>query len=754
MTSVRVFWRVSVLTILTVGLNVFQFGLVPDWHVEERELNYYDVASSSHKLADPIGSISGEGGVTSLLGVPVYDLSGGLGQRMPNAQGVNFSGWILWRAFFNAELLHLVAISVSGLLVALAMFQQFRNGMRSHPLLLLFGFLCLHWNSLFALRETDYATVVSSFHASACLILFVIRCEISSPSQSDSTLEPRQNLDILPIAFSISISSAHYGFVIPAALFILAYAVFRPRRFMAGLTSLGGLGWLALVPAVVSLGIFLLEWPTFSRYAGVSRVVSSLPPISISNLKHIVKQLISDDFLILRSVGGSLVQLDDIVTTGSAAIGSGFIMQIAFVGLCLIKGLDFGKETLQLVAKLLTLWVASLLFSIAVWLLSLREPLESLISTYESILHVPALLAAIGGILLLDRFMSTSKAKEVSHTSMRARAHVTVQLAMLSLVVVPAFFTVSRDGGHTLYRDHYQLVDLIARVGEDPRFLKHQKRLLLLDEDLYFQWRGVPATSAVFRDHGLFPVSLSSKLRQSVSGTRSTIVVGPNRRPGDCLESGLQFLQVEIAVSSSRRAESCLRYWRIAGLRPEVFGDPILSDSGKQFITIVGFNGVSEFWSAKTEDSNKPMCDLLDACIESLGAYPEESELGSRLRVRSEKDGMRYRMPLSTKGELLILPLRWDSAVSLISSDDGSELVSVEKDGLLAVPASEAEFRRGQEIQTLIHPDLNMWLTAVAPWAWWFGLFLWLIAQWRDGLRRSEQRDMSSLSQTTDDQVS
>lgn len=70
-------------------------------HVEEREINYYDVASHSSQSLSPIQS-----GITSLLGVPVFDLSNGLGQRMPNVQGVGFSGWVLWRALFNVEMIH------------------------------------------------------------------------------------------------------------------------------------------------------------------------------------------------------------------------------------------------------------------------------------------------------------------------------------------------------------------------------------------------------------------------------------------------------------------------------------------------------------------------------------------------------------------------------------------------------------------------------------------------------------------------
>jgi len=717
----RVMSRLGLVSVLQVGFVVLLFASLGR-HVEEREINYYDVASHSSQSFSPIQS-----GITSLLGVPVFDLSSGLGQRVPNVQGVGFSGWVLWRALFNAEMIHMVSVVISGLLQTVAAFQLLRKGLQSNPLQLLLVFACLHWNSLFSLRETDYATVMSSFHASTCLVLFLFRCEIASSSQ-----EHHGRIDLLPIAFAISISTAHYGFVIPTILFTLVYAACRPRQLLRGLRDLGCLGWLALAPALLSIGTFLLELATFSRYTNSSPTVTSFPPLKPSNFKHILKQMLSDDFLILRSVGDSFVNLDDIVTTGSAAIGTGFVIAVVVVRLILSRSLQLSEELRTMFVATMGLWCLATLFSGTVWLLADREPIESLISTYESLWHVPALIAVIGGIAVLDRFTSVRSTMKLRGQRRRVNAVLVFLVIVFSVVVFPAYFTGSRDGGPLLpAEDSFDLDDLLARINHNGQQSMSPHRLLTLEEELYIFKDEEPATTEILRDYGLFSVSRSSKLRPTGHASTTVVALSPYRPNGECYEIGLKLLQVEIVMSSRERNRACWEIWEAGGLNPEVLGSPMLSSTGKRAVIVTRFRNVQEVWSNESGNPNSPVCDLLGDCLKSLGVVSRDGSRDFGLRLSLNKPGLSFTMPQTSNGSNLLLPLRWDPALSLRDQSTGTELAISEKHGLIAIPTSVVERTRGSEIEVSISPDHYMRWIGLMPWAWWLAVFMWFALQWR-----------------------
>jgi hypothetical protein len=653
-------------------------------------------------------------GVVTLLGVPVFSSEFDLGKGVPQSQSWGFSGFVLLRHIMPQSMIVVTCVGVLMWIFSITLMNLFRNfeiGRRYAV-----ASLTLHNASLlWTITRYDWYIHLVSILAISLLVLMIVRAELwlSFVGQHSRLVKPIDYRGL--IGFSLAASISHYATLCVIMPIISLAAVMRTRQYFPLISQNRGKLAACLLPCMVSLASFLLQYRELSDYVSARRQApTSFPPFAVRNLKHLAGQFLQGELPIVGSFVPGLsderfvvqisayVGLLPIVVTASALLLG---VKTAFVNHCKSRLNLLGHYVVALVASVVLLfgWPIKLLF------------IQRLPGYAEFWLLMPAVFGSTLAPLVLGLVHRDTEKRTIGLKLLLGSATgVLITLGLLhSWSAVKPDLRTRPVSLVSIQQQSSDVVHSTSNFGQVSGY-----RLLNL--------AGFPFDIGHFRDAGLVTLALPTKLRRGnslISGSSVLVDQDEQAKLSECPNDVVDFLGAKVVIANSQVAERCSSTSKFH--LPSSFGQ----------MTVLSFDRFHSWWADGTNSKN---CQLLDSgCLafRSLRRGSESEDTPLLSFAVDKADGLlaSVKVPNEKSGGYLVVPLSAGQDWDVFDRDTNSRIQSIDVAGLLGIPTEQLELLQSTEIGIRYQRDLMDWVVALTPWIWILSVVFasWIVYQGR-----------------------
>lgn len=685
-------------------------------HLEERLIAENDLFASGMRWVSAPSR-----GVVTLLGVPVFSSEFDLGTRVPQSQSWGFSGLVLLRHFVPQSM---IVVTCVGALIwifsrtMLALFQSFGVLRRYAVASLMLYNAALLW----PITRYDWSSVLVSVLAVSLLVLMIIRAELwlNHGGRQSQLVGPIDYCGL--IGFSIAASISHYGMLSVAIPVVILAATVRTRRYYPVVSKHKGKLIVCLLPCIISFSSFLIQYRELSDYVSNRRsVFSSFPPLTVSNAKHLVGQILQGEL----SFVGSLVPGLSFARFGVQYSAYSGLFPIAVTAVATFVAVKIAPvDNCKSRFNLLSFYVVALLVSLFLlfgWPIKLSI-VQQLPSSVDFWLLIPATIGSVISPLVVGLVHRDSQKRPTSIKLLLGCATCSL-LAVGLLHSWNAVMPWSRTPPTSLVAMVRQSRDVVLEASSFNQATGY--RLLNLS--------GSGFAIGPFRDAGVVVVGLPTKLRAEnllLSSSKALSDMNELTNLRECPLDVVDFLGAKVVIAGSQLADQCRGNSHIQLSRS--VGQPIVLS-------------VDRFHSWWTDDSDSTSCQLLDSgCLvaRSLRRGAEAQEVPF-LSFSDENAGRflaSVKVPSERAGDYLVLPLSASHDWDVIDQRTGSRVQSIDVAGLLGVPAGQLGEVQSSELGIRYRPSFMDWVISLTAWVWILAVVfaLWFLRRGvsvRDGIR-------------------
>jgi len=267
---------------------------------------------------------------------------------------------------------------------------------------------------------------------------------------------------------------------------------------------------------------------------------------------------------------------------------------------------------------------------------------------------------------------------------------------------------------HYLHLWSYQGGDGNSLVGYEWSELYELRTLVdaqsLAGERVLNLSNGVVPTEQL-RDVGLAPIAQPTKLQSGqaiVAGSQLLTDGDSHQLRAKCPNKEIDFLAAKVTLLSTLLYDLCSTTNQT---------NPILLDGESQTLVLPEFH----FWWAESKPHQS--CQLLDdGCMHKLGLVPSknkyENPIFKMLTGNTQGEIAQIRFPDDIESSYLVIPLAFDSAISL-TGRNSHEVVAIENfGGLVAVNRRALNSLDEESLVVSVKTDTDHAAAAILPWLW------------------------------------
>jgi len=677
-------------------------------HFEERLIQQSDLTASWRGWFSAPSS-----GIVSIFGVPVYDVGVDLGARLPDTQGFNFSGFVLLRSVMPQFWIVLLGLGLSVLLVAWAILRlfgdlklKFRYG--------LLAILLLQSSILWTISKFDWITSAISIVAGSSLLCVLLRLEVSRLGSKQTS--SMSSIDIVAIiSFSVSASMSHFGLLVLFFPTGVLYVVFRFKICRRAFLDHSVAILMALLPFMFAFVTFLLQREHYEAYLSSRRsTITSFPALSLSGARQIFGQILVGELPVLDAVRHFgmhrrfRVQYYALQQIGPMVIAT-------FAAVALRAGRS--RQTHRILVVLFLFYGCLLVQSMS-FLFAFQEPFR-LLGIFPSSQDLWPTLAAAGGSLIAPLCVGIT---ENGMLTRQKRAHLWLAIAVLVLG--------SLGLAHHLHLWSYQRAEELSLVRYEWSEL-FELRTLVGAEGLagerVLDLSNTAVPSEQLRAAGLVPVAQPSKLQsgQSLIMKSQLLTDGDSHQlRAKCPNKEVDFLAAKVTLLSASLYDLCSTTSQ---------ANLTLLDGESRTMVTHEFH----FWWAESKPYQS--CQLLDdGCMQRLGLVPSKNKYENPIFKLTTGDAQgeiaQIRFPDDIESSYLVIPLAFDSAIS-ITGRNSNNVVAIENfGGLVAVDRRTLSSLNEGSLVVSVKTDIDQAAAAILPWLWTLAFLVTMLL-----LRRSDK---------------
>lgn len=675
-----------------------------------------------------------EFGTASKLGVPIFDLSSGVGHRLPANNGLPMTGVLLLRHLLPAELIVLLALTVAlALALTTVNLLLVLKGTTDRLSMYLANTLLLAPFSFYLVSRDYFFNAIGYCSLIAATTILFAPLDVAPRASSPYLTRALLKTGMLSIAIGATVGSQWILLAVMPFILIRARAVIRAIVFIRlnrqlWTTLLGVVGCL-----VVSYGLLALRLSDLREYStrpGYESFLVSLDG-TLGATKHTIGMLVvrdvpglayfSDRVLGINLIGrfyGGLFQLP-------SGIGIGVIAVLTRAFMANRHWRDVGT------------WITALFTAVALCVLP-GGWLPIGVSYQDVYLLVP---------FILSTTLITSPPKQLAilprPLELRRHASLVVRTVWFTVVISWVFWGVSQrtmefsnyeptpNGALTSIVDSptERFVPLLSSVGHQSGF----RVMTVTDRFRYeafeqgrsvhyygmYSWddlteNSIPILPYINRLQAISLLAPYSHLNGSAEKSFTA-----NSTSDQCQSIELEFLSVQSLMVDEDYLRVCeSSKWEIRPL-PDP-DDQLLGPVYVTRPTSYRVFGSDNLYPSKT-------CPFMFVnCIEQLGwrAYESSTQEQPPLRVLNPDSHAGSIAEFSVPEEMisgpryLVIPVIADPALRVKEAMTGREVATMSAAGFVAIDLSMNDSIAGSRLMISVRPDADLWMVALTPWVW------------------------------------
>jgi len=672
-------------------------------------------------------------GTVSKLGVPIFDLSTGVGHRLPANHGLQSTGFVLLRHILPAELIVLLAM-MAALTLALTTMNLLLvvKGSTDRLKMVVADIILLSPFYLYLVSYDYYFNSIGYCVLMAATVILFAPWENDSLTSSPQVWTALLAAGMLCVAIGATVGASWIIFVILPFSVIRARAMVRAVRFLRlhhslRLTLLGAIGCLVVAYGLLVLRLIALR--EFPVRVGYESFLVSLDGTWVAT-KHTIGKLLVNDvpgFAELLDLGFGLGLVDRFLT-GHFRLPNGTVIGILALLLRMLVANRYLRD----------IWTWMIVLLGAIILCTLPRDWLPIGVTYRDIyLLVPFILSTT--------LIASSPKQPISApilAGLRRQGPNLVKTMWVVIAVSWIFWGVNlRTRSFSNFSPTENGVFTSIVKPPDERFatlldsVGHQRGFRIMTVTDRFRYEAFEQGRSVhyygiyawedLTEHSIPTLPYINRL-QAISllapyshlNGRAEMVFGADSPRDRCQSTEFEFLGVQSLIVDENYLRACGSPDRNLQQLP----DPDHRLLGPVYITRPASWRV--FGSDMLSSESCPF--MFENCIEQLGwrAYASSGQAHPPVQVLNPdtNDGVvaRFFVPNAKLSgpRFLVIPIIADPAIRVTEATTGRKVVTTSAAGFLAVDLTVNDSLSGITLEVSARPDIDMWMVALAPWVW------------------------------------